>query len=106
MHTEAIRRVLVSLLFPALLAAVALQGADAAGQDQPPGGPEAPVPSFDPGLDVFWEIETNLGPVTVRLFTDVAPRHAANIARLARLGTYDGRYFNRIIPGFVAQVTR
>ena len=103
MTRDAVRRVFVSTLFPVLLVAATLHGDGAFGQDQLPSGPAAPVPSFDPELDTFWEIETNLGPITVRLFTDVAPRHAANIVRLARLGTYDGRYFHRVVPGFVAQ---
>ena len=103
MTKDAVRRVFVSTLLPVMLAAVTLYGDAAFGQDQAPGGPDSPVPSLDPDSDVFWEIETNLGPITVRLFTDVAPGHAANIVRLARLGTYDGRYFHRVIPGFVAQ---
>ena len=103
MTRDAIRRLFVSTLLPVLLAAVTLHGDGAFGQDPPPGGPDSPVPSFDPERDTFWEIETNLGPITVRLFTDIAPRHAANIVRLARLGTYDGRYFHRVVPGFVAQ---
>lgn len=103
MTKDAIRRAVVSTLLPVVLAAVTLHGDGALGQDQPPGGLDAPAPSLDPDRDVFWEIETNLGPITVRLFTDVTPGHAANIVRLARLGTYDGRYFHRVIPGFVAQ---
>jgi len=56
-----------------------------------------------PDSDTFWDLQTSLGPITIRLFTDVAPRHSANIVELTSQGYYDGLYFNRVIPGFIAQ---
>lgn len=53
--------------------------------------------------DTFWDLQTSLGPITIRLFTDIAPRHSANIVELSGQGYYDGLYFNRVVPGFVAQ---
>ena len=43
------------------------------------------------------------GDVTIRLRHDLAPKHAARIAELAREGFYDGLTFHRVIDGFVAQ---
>ena len=56
-----------------------------------------------PDGDTFWDLQTSLGPITIRLFTDVAPQHAANIVELAGQDYYDGLYFHRVVPGFVAQ---
>jgi peptidylprolyl isomerase len=43
------------------------------------------------------------GTVTIDLFEDVAPQHAARIAELAAQGAYDGVVFHRVIEGFMAQ---
>jgi len=43
------------------------------------------------------------GTITIDLFDDVAPKHAAQITALAKDGFYDGVYFHRVIPGFMAQ---
>jgi peptidylprolyl isomerase len=48
-------------------------------------------------------LETTKGPVTIKLRTDLAPKHAAQIAKLARAGFYDGVVFHRVIDGFMAQ---
>jgi peptidylprolyl isomerase len=48
-------------------------------------------------------LETTKGPVTIKLRTDLAPKHAAQIAKLARAGFYDGIIFHRVIDGFMAQ---
>jgi peptidylprolyl isomerase len=43
------------------------------------------------------------GTVTVDLRDDLAPKHVAQIAALARAGAYDGVVFHRVIDGFMAQ---
>ena len=43
------------------------------------------------------------GPVHIEMFADKAPRHVAQIRKLARMGFYDGIIFHRVIPGFMAQ---
>ena len=48
-------------------------------------------------------IATTLGDIVVELDTAGAPKAAANFAKLAKQGFYDGVIFHRIIPGFVIQ---
>ena len=48
-------------------------------------------------------IETTHGPVTVKMRSDLAPKHVARIKELARQGFYDGVVFHRVIDGFMAQ---
>lgn len=43
------------------------------------------------------------GTITIDLFEDVAPLHAAQITALAADGAYDGVVFHRVIDGFMAQ---
>ena len=43
------------------------------------------------------------GTITIDLFEEVAPQHAARITRLASEGAYDGVVFHRVIEGFMAQ---
>lgn len=43
------------------------------------------------------------GDVTIRLRSDLAPKHVARITELAESGFYDGLTFHRVIDGFVAQ---
>ena len=47
--------------------------------------------------------ETTLGTFTVALDTERAPLSAANIARYAADGHYDGTIFHRVVPGFAVQ---
>lgn len=49
------------------------------------------------------EIDTEFGTLTVELWNDVAPGHAANFLKLVDAGFYDGLTFHRIIPKFVIQ---
>lgn len=51
----------------------------------------------------FWRIETNKGPIRVKLLQDVAPDHVSSTIFLTRLGFYDDTSFHRVIPGFMAQ---
>jgi len=49
------------------------------------------------------EIDTEFGTLTVELWNDVAPGHAANFLKLVDTGFYNGLTFHRIIPQFVIQ---
>jgi peptidylprolyl isomerase len=40
---------------------------------------------------------------TIKLRPDLAPKHVAQITKLAAAGFYDGIIFHRVIPGFMAQ---
>ena len=48
-------------------------------------------------------LDTTDGAITVELWNDVAPGHAASFLKLIQDGFYDGLTFHRIIPGFVIQ---
>lgn len=62
-----------------------------------------PNVTFEAGASYFWELETNLGAVTVELLPSVAPMHVASTIYLTRLGFYDGLSFHRVISAFMAQ---
>jgi cyclophilin family peptidyl-prolyl cis-trans isomerase len=48
-------------------------------------------------------IATTAGDIVVELADADAPKAAANFAKLAKEGFYDGVIFHRVIPGFVVQ---
>ncbi|MCP4758012.1 MAG: peptidylprolyl isomerase [Planctomycetes bacterium] len=48
-------------------------------------------------------VETTLGPLTLELWDDVAPKHVENFQKLARDGFYNDTGFHRIIEGFMIQ---
>jgi peptidylprolyl isomerase len=48
-------------------------------------------------------IETSKGDITIRLRPDLAPRHVAQVKRLAKEGFYNGIIFHRVIANFMAQ---
>lgn len=48
-------------------------------------------------------METTKGKVVIAMLPDKAPKHVAQIKRLARDGFYDGIVFHRVIDGFMAQ---
>ena len=48
-------------------------------------------------------LATNKGDIVVELFEKEAPNTAANFAKLAKSGFYDGTKFHRIIEGFMIQ---
>ena len=48
-------------------------------------------------------IETERGPIRLRLFPDIAPVTVANFANLAQRGFYDGLDFHRVIADFMIQ---
>ena len=43
------------------------------------------------------------GDVVIKLRPDLAPKHVAQITKLAKDGFYDGLTFHRVIEGFMAQ---
>jgi cyclophilin family peptidyl-prolyl cis-trans isomerase len=49
-------------------------------------------------------MHTNRGDLVIGLYDTVAPRHAAQIRKLVRLGVYDSTTIFRVEPGFVAQI--
>lgn len=65
--------------------------------------PKPPQFAFETGKEYFWKLETNQGPIRIRLMPEVAPMHASSTVFLARAGFYDGLRFHRVIDGFMAQ---
>ncbi len=50
------------------------------------------------------KVETSLGcAFTIKLRADLAPKHVAQITKLAAAGAYDNVIFHRVIDGFMAQ---
>jgi len=64
--------------------------------------PKPPEVAFD-DKTYYWDVETNVGTIVIKLMPDVAPMHVSNLIYLTRLGFYDGTSFHRVIPGFMAQ---
>lgn len=48
-------------------------------------------------------LETERGPIRLRLFPEVAPLTVASFARLAAMGYFDGQRWPRVVPNFVVQ---
>jgi peptidylprolyl isomerase len=48
-------------------------------------------------------IETSKGNILIKLRPDLAPKHVAQVKRLAKEGFYNGIVFHRVIAGFMAQ---
>jgi cyclophilin family peptidyl-prolyl cis-trans isomerase len=65
--------------------------------------PKPPKVDFAPGKTYFWNLDTNLGAIKIKLNPAVAPMHASSTIYLTRLGFYDGVVFHRVIPQFMAQ---
>ncbi len=53
--------------------------------------------------DELLTIQLKDGPVVIKLASDVAPKHVAQIKALAAKGAYDNVVFHRVIDGFMAQ---
>jgi cyclophilin family peptidyl-prolyl cis-trans isomerase len=62
-----------------------------------------PRAEFAAGASYFWDLQTNVGEIHVRLLPDAAPMHVSSTIYLTRLGFYDGLAFHRVIPEFMAQ---
>ncbi|SFR04676.1 peptidylprolyl isomerase [Poseidonocella sedimentorum] len=90
------------------LGAAALIIGASLGQDRAPAqAQEAAAPAISPAevtaplvISVAGEAE---GEITIALYDDVAPAHAARLRALAESGAYDGVVFHRVINGFMAQ---
>jgi len=65
--------------------------------------PRPPKVSFDATKSYYWDIETNHGKMSVKLWPQDAPMHASSTIYLARLGFYDDQIFHRVITDFMAQ---
>ena len=65
--------------------------------------PKPPALSFDADRSYFWDLETSVGAITVRLMPETAPIHVSSTIYLTRLGFYDDLAFHRVISGFMAQ---
>lgn len=64
----------------------------------------APPPmTIDPSGTYTATIKTAKGDIVIHLRPDLAPHHVNNFVTLARNGFYDGLWFHRVIPGFIAQ---
>jgi len=48
-------------------------------------------------------LHTNLGDITLELFSDKAPKTVANFIKLTKSGFYDSTLFHRVIPNFMIQ---
>ncbi len=65
---------------------------------------ELPAPfSFETDKTYYWDLETNKGTMSFRLYHESAPMHASSTKFLTDAGFYDDVVFHRIIPGFMAQ---
>ncbi len=52
---------------------------------------------------LFWNLDTNVGPIKIELMPAVAPMHVTSTVYLTQLGFYDDIIFHRVIDGFMAQ---
>ena len=59
--------------------------------------------AFKPGENYYWDMETNVGKMSFRLFHESAPMHVTSTIYLTELGFYDAVLFHRVITGFMAQ---
>jgi peptidylprolyl isomerase len=53
--------------------------------------------------DKLPNLDTVYGRTVIKMRPDIAPKHVAQIEKLAREHFYDGIVFHRVIPGFMAQ---
>ena len=51
----------------------------------------------------YVKMETSMGTIKIKLFTDKAPITAGNFKKLVNQGFYDGIIFHRVIDGFMIQ---
>ncbi len=63
----------------------------------------APAMQIDPDKDYTATIETDKGPIQIKLYPEHAPKTVNNFVSLARDGFYDGLTFHRVIPNFMVQ---
>ena len=53
--------------------------------------------------DKLINLDTVYGRTVIKMRPDIAPKHCAQIEKLAREHFYDNAAFHRVIPGFMAQ---
>jgi peptidyl-prolyl cis-trans isomerase B (cyclophilin B) len=85
-----------------LASTAAAQVATTPGKPTPTPRPKAPAPP-EPPPPAEAVLETGDGAITIRLLSDLAPRHVRFFAKTARSGGYDGTTFHRIIAGGIIQ---
>lgn len=81
---------------------IASQGIDKSNPQWKTKLPKPPEVAFD-DKSYFWDVETNVGKIVIKLMPGVAPMHVSNLIYLTRLGFYDGTSFHRVIAHFMAQ---
>ncbi|MFT6956546.1 MAG: peptidyl-prolyl cis-trans isomerase B (cyclophilin B) [Halieaceae bacterium] len=59
--------------------------------------------SFEAEKSYYWDMQTNKGEMSFKLYHESAPMHATSTIFLTKMGFYDDVIFHRIIPGFMAQ---
>ena len=62
-----------------------------------------PQVEFDSEKTYYWNLDTNVGAIKLKLLPEAAPMHVSSTVYLTRLGFYDGVVFHRVITGFMAQ---
>jgi len=65
--------------------------------------PKPPKVAFDSAHTYYWNLDTSVGNVKIKLMPDVAPMHVSSTIYLTQLGFYDDTVFHRVITGFMAQ---
>jgi cyclophilin family peptidyl-prolyl cis-trans isomerase len=65
--------------------------------------PRPPKATFDDQHTYYWNLDTSVGGVKVKLLPKSAPMHVTSTIYLTELGFYDGLPFHRVIPRFMAQ---
>jgi peptidylprolyl isomerase len=78
-------------------------GPTVAAVDALPTAAQPPPMTIDPSQAYTATIRTEKGNIVIHLRPDLAPNHVNNFIALARDGFYDGLWFHRVIPGFIAQ---
>ena len=65
--------------------------------------PKPPKVEFDASHTYYWNLDTSVGNVKVKLLPEVAPMHVSSTIYLTQLGFYDATVFHRVITNFMAQ---
>ena len=82
---------------------IASEGVDTSGGGWRTSLNAPPQAEFDGGSSYFWDLETNVGKISVKLLPETAPMHVSSTIYLTNLGFYDGLKFHRVIFQFMAQ---